>query len=365
MLMIFGLGLRIGLGENIRESNMAPPYRPEGDPKTCRLAVIGEAPAAEEMRYGRPLVGNTGELFGELSSGAGIPRAWFYLTNVFDFRVKKPKERSGTIQTFDGDRLWTDRSGFTEIGWKSVERLKSELVDSSANVLVPMGGPALEALTGQKGIVKHRGSILESVSIGGKIFKVIPTIHPAATFKGKFLWRYDIRHDFKRIRRELEFPEILRPPYNFNLNPTYRQCLETLEWIKRDKKEISVDIEMANKQVSRICFVWSDYDGITVPFGVEPNWWTLEEECQILLAIANVLEDTNITKIFQNAVFDISMLQLLLGIFVKGRIEDTMIAHSLMYPDFGMGLAYLTSLYTDQPFYKDMVKMGDVEKVHG
>ena len=59
------------------------------------------------------------------------------------------------------------------------------------------------------------------------------------------------------------------------------------------------------------------------------------------------------------------MLQLLLGIFVKGRIEDTMIAHSLMYPDFGMGLAYLTSLYTDQPFYKDMVKMGDVEKTHG
>lgn len=128
---------------------------------------------------------------------------------------------------------------------------------------------------------------------------------------------------------------------------------------------MSVDIEMANKQVSRICFIWSDYDGITIPFGVEPNWWTLEEECRILKAMADVLEDEEITKIFQNAVFDISMLQLLLGIFVKGKIEDTMIAHSIMYPDFPMGLGYLTSLYTDQPYHKDMVKHGDVEKAHG
>ena len=318
------------------------------------------------------MVGKTGELFGELSSSAGIPRAWFYLTNVFDFRVNKPKERSGTIETFlpeyppeVSSRLWTDRGGFTENGWKSVERLHKELIGCSANVLIPMGNPALVAITGHKGITKWRGSILESKMEGCRTYKVIPTIHPAATFKGRFLWRYDIRHDFKRIRRELEFPEIRRPPYNFNLNPTYKQCLETLEWIKTIKPTISVDIEIANRQISRICFIWSDYDGITIPFSIKPNWWTLEEECKILLAIADVLEDEEITKIFQNAVFDISMLQLLLGIFVRGKIEDTMIAHSLMYPDFPMGLGYLNSLYTDQPYHKDMVKHGEVEKVNG
>ena len=339
-------------------------YAPEGDPKTCKLAVIGEAPAVEEMRLGRPLVGKTGELFTELSSSAGIPRAWFYLTNVFDFRVVKPKERGGTIVTQDGVRLWTDRSGFTEEGWKSVERLLHELENSSANVLVPMGNPALTALTGKKGITKWRGSILEC-RIGDRTYKVIPTIHPAATFRGQFLWRYDIKHDFRRIRKELEFPEIKRPPYNFNLNPTYKQCIETLYWLYKSGLDISVDIEIANKQISRICFIWSDYDGITIPFGVEPNWWTLEEECKILLAMARLLENPKTTKIFQNAVFDISMLQLLLGIFVKGKVEDTMIAHSIMYPDFPMGLGYLTSLYTDQPYHKDMVKHGDVEKVHG
>ena len=228
-----------------------------------------------------------------------------------------------------------------------------------------MGNPAMMAITGTKGIVKYRGSILESLPIGGDRYKVIPTIHPAATFKGRPLWRYDIRHDFKRIKRELEFPEITKPPYHFNLNPTYGQCIETLHWLYKSGRDISVDIEMANKQISRICFIWTDYDGITIPFGVEPNWWTLEEECRILKAMAHLLENPKTTKIFQNAVFDISMLQLLLGIFVKGKIEDTMIAHSIMYPDFPMGLGYLTSLYTNQPYHKDMVKHGDVEKVHG
>ena len=340
------------------------PYAPEGDPKTCRLVAIGEAPAIEEMNFGRPLIGKTGDLFNELASSQGIPRAWFYLTNVWDFQVTKPKERGQTIQNAEGIKLWTDRSGFTEEGWKSVERLHKELIGCSANVIVPMGNPALMAMTGQKGIVKWRGSILET-KIGDRTYKVIPTIHPAATFKGKFLWRYDIRHDFKRIMRELKFPEVRRPPYDFMLNPTYNQCIHILEGLKKTKQTVSVDIEMANMQMSQICFIWSDLEGITIPFGVPPNSWTEEEECRLLLAIADVLEDTEITKIFQNAVFDISMLQFLLGIFVKGPIEDTMIGHSIMYPDFPMGLGYLTSLYTDQPYHKDMVKHGEVEKAHG
>jgi len=42
-----------------------------------------------------------------------------------------------------------------------------------------------------------------------------------------------------------------------------------------------------------------------------------------------------------------------------------MIAHHIIYPDFRKNLAFLASLHTDQPYWKGMVKHGEIENPEG
>jgi hypothetical protein len=51
-----------------------------------------------------------------------------------------------------------------------------------------------------------------------------------------------------------------------------------------------------------------------------------------------------------------------MGIFVRGYIEDTMMSHSIMYPEFLKGLGFLGSIYTDLPYWKDMVNFKNIKK---
>lgn len=79
----------------------------------------------------------------------------------------------------------------------------------------------------------------------------------------------------------------------------------------------------------------------------------MEEEMQLWLTVADILEDPSIAKTFQNAMFDISFLYTKNKIITQGYIHDTMVKHNLNYPDFPKGLGFITSLYTREPYYKD------------
>jgi len=354
-------------------------YKPEGDIKTCKYIMIGEAPARRELITGRPFMGDAGGVFDECLDKAEIIRSQCYITNVFDFRVVKPKKKSKVYVWKEDENeppeyrlLFTSNKGFTLLGMESVERLKKEIENSNANVIVPMGNIAMDALCGRREIMKWRGSILEStlmcetVSSGDNTIrqcrKCIPTIHPANALYGQYLSRYLITDDFKKAVKQSEFPEIIRPNYNFKLFPTFSECISILNWI-REKKLISVDIEVASGKVSRISYAWSALDAISIPYG-DGNW-TDEEETLLWIETAKTLETEGIVKIFQNGPFDTHFLFNYHNIKVAGPIEDTMVAHSLLYPDFRKSLAFMTSIRTEQPYYKDIVKHGDVEKDDG
>ncbi len=325
------------------------PYGPEGK-LSAKLAVIAEAPARQEMILGRPLVGPSGQLYDQLATQAKLSRRFMYLSNVCD----KPITNIKMYISIKGN--------LTALGYEAIQRLNDELEGCEANVVVCMGNLSLKALTGQYGITKWRGSILEATlpSIAGK--KVIPTIHPAATFKGQYLWRYNILNDLQRVKRELEFPEICLPPYNFNLDPTFSECLA---WLERclECSIIAADIEIIGRHMSRISLAINHYDCISIPFSNAR--WTPEEECQLFMALQRVLGDPNITKIGQNFSFDATFMMTQCSLVTRGRIEDTMVAHHIMYPDFPKGLAFLTSIHTDQRYYKGMVKHGVIAKSDG
>jgi len=335
------------------------PYAPEGNVKTAKYIFIGEAPAKNELLKGHPFAGPSGFVFDECIGKAGISRAQCYLTNVWDFMVKKSKDKT---KFFDdrGEMLWSN-AGFTQHGWDTgVTRLLAELEPATANVIIPMGNPAMLALLGKKKIMKQRGSILWSDRLNKKC---IPTIHPANAIHGMYVNRYLIVADMKKARRQAAFPEIQDLGYKFNLNPTFSQCVEVLEGIKQNKTPHSEDIEVAHRQVSMISFGIDRYLSHTIPFGA--GNWSLEQERELWLLFAAIAEDEEIPKIFQNGCFDIQFLWMIHNVLVRGKIDDTMTAHHIIYPDFLKGLDFFCSLHTDQPYYKDMVKHGAIDKADG
>lgn len=328
--------------------NTTPHHEGELDSTIC---FVAEAPAREEMAMRRPLVGPSGRIFNECLARGGILRSNVQIENVC-------REPIGSVD------LYLDKSGsLTALGQAAAMDLRTRLANSRANVFVPLGNLALKVLTDQTKITRYRGSILDSTLFPGR--KVIPTIHPAATlpYRGKYVWRYAIIDDLRRINRHSAFPDLRLPNRTLHIYPGFKHALEFLEDLGRCDK-VALDIECINHQVSCISFASNPLEAMSipfVPFGVPNAYglhaWHETQELELWLAIARLLSKPTITKCIQNAMFDVSFLWLRNKILVRGPISDPMIRHRIMFPDLASALEYTTSIYTEEPYYKDDRKL--------
>lgn len=338
------------------------PYKPEGNPQTAKYIVVAEAPAKIEIVRGRPLQGPSGMLFDSCLNMAGIARSQCYITNVFDEEVKKKKD-SDFIYNMGGDILWTKSGGFgVNYGTPHVERLVDEIAScKNAPAILTLGGVATDALTGINEVMKYRGSVLQCnrQSIADK--KVIPTPHPAASLRGNYLWRYLITYDMDRMKKEAQFWGIKRPDYRMILRPSYEETIKLLHNINDNVKIVAVDIEVSGVQTSAISFAWSSEDVMSIVF----DDYSEQEEVEIWVAIAEVMGNDKIEKIFHTNLFDVWFLLTQNGIVTKGKVHDIAILQHIMYPEFLRNLAFQASIYTDQPYWKNMVKHGSISKSDG
>lgn len=347
-------------------------YAPEGNPKTAKIVFVGEAPAREEMLRGHPFAGHAGRIHNECLEHAGIFRRDCYTTNVFDYPIEKPKGDRANFFTSSyhprgsGQLVYSVRKGFTELGLQSVDRLADELSSIGANVVVPLGGPALLAVCGKRGIMTWRGSILSATlsTISGR--KCIPTIHPINASYGEYINRYIIKADYDRVRLESTFPGINRPQYRFVLHPTFNQAVEYLLDFRINKAKLTIDVEIMYDQVERIVFGWTREHCITIPY----LGWNEDQEAVLWMRTAKLLEDPAVTKVMHNGFFDCQILAdvhgiVVAGIDTEGVIEDTMIAHHIMYPDFRKSLDFCASIRVHDHYeqWKTMIdRRGLVEK---
>ena len=317
------------------------PYS-EGRPD-AKICFVAEAPAKVEMLKQRPLMGPTGDVFNDLLQQAGIIRRNCGIENVSRTQIQ-------SVAAFIG------KDGLTMEGEALAADLRDRLSARSPNVVVAMGNLALGALTGRTGITKWRGSILDSSLAPG--IKVIPTIHPAATLPGRgpYVARYSILDDFRRAKRESEFPEIRRPDRDLRINPSLEEALDFLSAMAKAPR-VAFDIETLNHEVSCISFAADSTTAISIPFvekgAILRSEWTTEDEILIWRSIAEVLENPKSEKIATNSQFDISFLLSQCRIRTRGPVCDPMLLHRILFPDLLSGLDYLCSIYTDEPYYKD------------
>jgi uracil-DNA glycosylase len=327
------------------------PYE-EGTPDR-KICILAEAPAHNEIRANQPLVGMSGILFNECLHAASIVRAECYILNVFPYEVFKDKT-DNKIFNRQGDLLWTAKGGFTAFGMQEASTCLKKLERSQANVTVPLGGVALSLLYGDSRIMKWRGSILESNHKAIRPRKIVPTLHPAYSLRGNYPARFTIQADLRRVREESTTKQILLPQRELIIDPAYNEVIAFLSDLKKTKR-FATDIEVVNHQISCLSFAPSPSLSMSIPLldsGNRPRW-TEEQEAEIWLSIAEVMEDDQIEKINQNILFDIAFELEQNNIFTRGTTHCTMCLQHILYPDFPKGLDYICSIRTREPYYKD------------
>lgn len=316
-------------------------------PSDADILILGEAPGREEAEKGRPFVGKAGNELDTHLHRAQILRRAVYITNVIKERPDNNKI-SEFIKLRSGSLSW-----MSEKAEKYLDYLRREIAEVNPNVIVPVGNVAMWAVANLgSGITKWRGSILESTMFPGK--KVIPTIHPAAPLHGKWLWRYSIQVDLIRVRKESQFPEFRLPNRHYIIEPNFRETMEYLEMLKKEDI-IAFDIEADKKsqQMTCISFAPNENEAISIPFVEGANlYFPPDQELEVMKSIGELLENDK-KIIAHNSSFDTSFMLRRYGIKTR-NIEDTMVAHAVFLPDLQKSLAYLTSVYTKMPYYKDV-----------
>ncbi|UEM04531.1 uracil-DNA glycosylase [Skermanella rosea] len=165
---------------------------PAKDPAGRRIAIIGEAPGAEEARTGKPFVGASGRLLDENLKSVGLERAACLIGNTFRYQPpgnkvthffsSRTKARKMGVEVAEdlGPMGTSDYCLARYAG--EVEHLRRTLAEVKPAVIIALGRTPMWALTGQSGITALRGQELPCRLFADAI--VIPTFHPSYILRG-------------------------------------------------------------------------------------------------------------------------------------------------------------------------------------
>jgi len=313
-------------------------YYGDGE-KTARIAIIGESLSKFELRSGRVFSGPVGTIYEQCLHGAGLTRADVYATNI----VKVDAQFS---------KYYREKKGFTELGKAAVEELKQELSTLDCNIVIAMGEGATFALTGRMDVTACRGYIFPCI-FNPKL-KVMPCIHPAKVQYGDYIARHYISHDMAKAKEHSTYQGLKYDLTEVHIAKTFMDAKTILEDIKNNWSHASIDIEVINYEVSCIGFGKTIEASHVIPF-YGANIYSVQQERELWQIVSEIMYDDRIEKTGQNFIFDMQFLMARNHIITRGTIYDTMIRHSIAYPEFLKGLSFLTSIYCNRPFWKDMV----------
>lgn len=325
--------------------------RPVG-PKDARIAIVGEAPGREEDSAGIPFVGSAGRLLTQMLRKAGIDRSQCFVTNVVQHR---PPNNDFQRKYYLGSRP-------TRELLEERERLVRELAEVRPNLVIALGNEALRALTADActSISKWRGSVLEARPEPGVCFKVLPTYHPALVLRQ---WSFFpiVEFDLRKAAKEAEYPEVRRKERTLLTAPTLSEVEQFCDMC-RSSPYLAFDIETIGQKSGRVtidCIGLAPRDDLAmcIPISMPDGTpcWNADDEAQVWRLVAGVLGDRAVKKIAQNGQYDILILGRH-GVRVENFWLDTMNAFHCVYAELPKGLDFLCSVFTDVPYYKDMVR---------
>ena len=319
-----------------------------------RIALIGEAPGAEEERLGQPFIGSSGRFLAALLAKAGVSRDACYLGNITQHRPP-----GNDISAFSWNGLQIQHG---------LSVLREDMEKFNPNVVVLLGNTALKAafdplrdhpLVSKAFTYKNaqwRGSIVlghAASPFAGR--KCIGTYHPAYCLRD-----YDctplLEFDLRRAVLQSDNPEWHPRERRIIVSETADQACELLYGYREREKLTATDIEGYWNNLTCISFADDPLLATVIPF-VRCNgtrYWLAHDEPRVWRAVASFLEDPDVPKVLQNGLYDRFALGYGHAIRVRNCAEDTMLKWWELYAELPKKLAVQTSiLIPDQPYYKD------------
>lgn len=316
----------------------------------AKIIIIGEAPGAEEERQLEPFVGSSGSLLNEILQYANIERSEVYITNVC--KIRPPQN--------DISKLNLTGHSIEEF----LPELDEEINKINPNIIFGLGNTPLEYLTGYKGIMTYRGSILFSKRTG---HKCVFSIHPAAILhrdsSGSYKDLFLIKQDAVRVEKQSHFPEIIRPDRHITICKNSNQLYQFLERNKQNqpndiiakskfplKRRCVVDIETFKTFPALIGLAFNSWDAISIPMISEemPN----HDLAYIWEMIIGLFSSDDIQLVGQNAKFDRKRCRNVGLEWKNGIWFDVMQAWHTLFSELRKDLATISSILTEEPYYK-------------
>lgn len=298
------------------------------------VVIVSEAPGPREVQLKLPLVGGSGQFLWNVLSKFGLRRQHCYITNVVKKQLADgPKGKEGI-----------SRNEFSH--WKALLDWELEQLPNVKYVLV-LGGMALEALVGDTGIEKWRGSVVND----GKRSYII-TYNPALMMRKPNLepiFYLDISKLDTVMRGQWTDYQI-----EHLFDPSPREAIQWCDRMIQEAKPISLDIETTAGETACIGMANDAHIGMCINFRSRTdNRWTLSEERDVRRSIQRVLRHSSSRIVAQNGGFDCGWLWYKDRIRTKSLWLDTLLAHHTLHPTWPHNLAFLTAQYTTHPYYKD------------
>jgi len=328
--------------------------------------IVGEAPGADEERYGEPFCGYSGKELTKMLHEAGINRSECFITNVArerplgndiaNFIAFKKKDRTSEHKPHRDKWVKQPILSGVDLLYKEIEMVKP-------NVIIALGNVPLWALTGLWGILKWRGSMLYDDR--NKV-KVVPTIHPASVLR-----QWDQRAlavlDLKRAARFRNGEPYPIPKWNFKVRPSFMDVVSVLEDLQQslhcsDGIKLSFDIETRMGHIACAGISWTLTDGICIPLMCVENkdgYWNADEEAALVLLLSKILTHPNAQVVGQNLLYD-SQYTYRWWHFKPNVHQDTMISHHTCFSGLKKSLDFQSSMYCDyHRYWKDDSKDWD------
>ncbi len=334
-------------------------------PHDANIMLIGEALGTEERLKGEPFIGWSGQFLREMCERAGLSWSQLRVDNVVQYQ---PDRNDFTV--FYEDKASRHPTQELKAWWID---LKERILEVRPKVIIAAGDHPLYALTGNKASTLWRGSVVPYQD-GDFTCHIVPIVHPSyarrcynmTSAKQKDLrqpWFYISVFDLKKAKRisdkgwqPLERTEIIFP--------TYQQTMEYLEELYAMPEEtlIITDVETIRREHIKCVGITHRKDmGFCIPFvanGAGRPFYSLAEEYEVWRMIDKVFSSHRLGN--QTIDFDLAQFFRDVGMEVTDNVYlDTAVLHSVLYPELNHSLAFLTSIYTDMPYFKYLGKQSE------
>lgn len=354
--------------------------------------LIGEAPGADEVEQGRPLVGASGRELDAMLREAGWPSSTnFFRTNICHSRPPSYQNKHGKWIHNDIEQFFLSPKAASKQNvsclsgrfplppiCQGLERLEQLIRLHQPQLIIALGGTPLWALAGYEGITKWRGSVL-STSLGSKL---LSTFHPADVL---YQWTHRpiVVQDLRRALRESDYPDIRKPSWHFTVAPTLSDVRDWLTPLIAARAPLVCDTEGWGV-VDCIGFADSTNSAICIPFirqgeSVDSSatlapYWEVGTAEQVLDLCVQALTQCPIT--FHNATWDCQVIGRRWGVIPR-LTDDTMLMQHVLLPGMlggkidpvtgrvdkkgsSLSLSFIASMYCDYyRYWKDDGRVRD------